>query len=412
MPAVCLYFQVHQPFRLRPFSIFEIGRPGPPRYFDDAKNQAILERVAAHCYVPANRLLLDLLRRHEGRFKIAFSITGTALDQMVSWAPHVRASFAALVATGAVECLGETDNHSLAALYSWDEFADEVAAHRPRITQLTGRAPIVFRNTELIYADELARRAARLGFAWVLADGVPRVLGARTPGHAFTAPGAERTVVLTKYSALSDDIAFRFSDRNWPECPLTADKFAAWVRATEGEFETVNLFLDYETFGEHQWASTGIFEFLRALPEEILRYPENRFVTPSELVRQLPPGGVLHCPDWISWADVDRDLTAWLGNSLQTEAARAMYGLRDPVLATGDPDLIRTWRRPLTSDHFYYMCLKWFADGDVHKYFSPYDSPYDAYIYFMNVASDLRLRCGVDRRAGRRPRPAPQPAVA
>lgn len=402
MPAVCLYFQVHQPYRLRPFSIFEIGRPGPPRYFDDAKNQAIFERVAAHCYVPANRLLLDLIRRHEGRFKIAFSVTGTALDQMASWAPQVRASFQALAATGAVEFLGETDNHSLAALYSWDEFADEVATHRARIAELTGLASAVFRNTELIYSDELARRVAELRFAGVLADGVPRVLAGRSPGHAFSAPGAQRLAVLTKYAPLSDDIAFRFSDRSWSEWPLTASKFAAWIRATEGEFETVNLFLDYETFGEHQWASTGIFDFLGALPEEILRYPENRFVTPSELVRQLPPRGVLHSPDWISWADVDRDLTAWLGNDLQTEAARAVYGLREPVLATGDPELIGTWRRLLTSDHFYYMCLKWFADGDVHKYFSPYGSPYDAYIYFMNVASDLRLRCGVDRRAGRR----------
>jgi alpha-amylase len=407
MPAICFYFQVHQPYRLRPYSFFDIGEPGPARYFDEGRNAEIVKRVAAKCYVPVNRLLLNLIHRHEGRFSVAFSITGTALDQIARYTPQVLASFDALAETGHVEFLAETDNHSLSALYSWSEFEAEVAAHRSRITSRFGRAPVVFRNTELIYSDALAPHVERLGFAGVLCDGVPRILGGRTPGRLFRAAGTERLVVLTKYPQLSDDIAFRFSDRNWKEWPLTAPKFASWVRALEGNFETVNLFMDYETFGEHQWSPTGVLEFLSALPEAVLRYPENRFATPGELVRSLAPVGELSSPDWISWADVDRDLTAWVGNDLQKEAARAIYELQEPVLARGDEQLITTWRRLLTSDHFYYMCLKWFADGDVHKYFSPYQSPYDAYIYYMNVVNDLRWRLGLDHRIGRHRSAAP-----
>jgi alpha-amylase len=402
--AVCFYFQVHQPYRLRPFSIFDVGVGDEPRWFDDEKNAALLGRVAAKCYIPTNRLLLELIDRFEGRFKVAFSVTGTALDQLAQRTPHVVRSFEALAATGAVEFLCETDNHSLSALHHAVEFDEEVAAHRARITALTGRAPTVFRNTELIYNDWLAQHVEQLGFTGILADGVPRVLGGRSPGHLYAAAGAGAIKVLTKHAQLSDDIAFRFSNRGWSEWPLTAPKFASWLRALDGSEETVNLFLDYETFGEHQWASTGIFDFLRALPGEVLRHPELRFATPSELIAELPVRGVLSSPDWISWADVDRDLTAWLGNNLQTEAARAVYALREPVLAAGDPLLLQQWRRLLTSDHFYYMCLKWFADGDVHKYFSPYGSPYDAYIQYMHVLQDVRVRCGLESAAGRRTR--------
>jgi alpha-amylase len=396
-----LYFQVHQPYRLRRFSVFDISQPGPPRYFDDATNAAVMTRAAGKCYTPVNAILLDLIRQFEGRFRVAFSITGTALDQMAEHAPEALESFRALAATGAVEFLAETDQHSLSSLFSWEEFDAEVAAHRARITQLAGAAPTVFRNTELIYSNALARHVAALGFAGVLADGVPRVLGGRSPGYAYTAAGHPELVVLTKHPSMSDDIAFRFADRQWSEWPLTAPKYAAWIRALESSADTVNLFMDYETFGEHQWESTGILDFLRALPGEVLRYPENRFATPGELVRALRPRGEFHSPDWISWADVDRDLTAWLGDDLQWDAGRAIYALREAILGGGDPELIRVWRRLLTSDHLYYMCLKWSADGDVHRYFSPYDSPYDAYIYFMNVVTDLRQRCGLDPAAGR-----------
>ena len=402
MPAVCFYFEVHQPFRLRPFTIFDIGSGPTPVYFDDAKNAEIVRRVAAKCYIPVNRVLLHEIHRHEGRFRVAFSVTGTALDQLASHAPHVLESFDALAATGAVEFLCETDNHSLAALYSWDEFDAVVASHRARIRALSGREPTVFRNTELIYSDQLAKRVEALGFQGVLADGVPRILDGRSPGFAYRPAGAGGLVTLTKNPELSDDIAFRFSDRNWKDWPLTAPKFAAWIRALEGHAQTVNLFMDYETFGEHHWAPTGILEFLSALPQEILRYPENSFATPGELVQRLEPRGEFHSPGWISWADVDRDLSAWLGNHLQQDAARTIYDLREPVLKSGDATLLTTWRRLLTSDHFYYMSLKAFGDGEVHRYFSPYGSPYDAYIYFMNVASDFRFRLGLDRKAGPR----------
>ncbi len=401
MPAVCFYFQVHQPYRLRPFTIFDVGVGDRPSYFDDAKNAEIIRRVADKCYRPTNRLLLDLIDRHAGAFSVAFSLTGTVIDQLAAHAPDVLESFKALAATGCVELLCETDNHSLSAIMDWDEFALEVSAHRKRMADVFGAAPRVFRNTELIYNDELARRVEGLGFEGILIDGVPRVLDGRSPGHLYTAAGTTHLAVLPKNSPLSDDIAFRFSNQAWSEWPLTAPKFAAWVHALEGTQEAVNLFLDYETFGEHQWASTGIFDFVAALPAEILRYRENRFATPSALVRDLRPAGTLHTDAWISWADVDRDLTAWLGNSLQREAARQVYELRDVVRDSGDADLVHSWRRLLTSDHFYYMCLKWFADGDVHKYFSPYGSPYDAYIYYINVLQDIRVRCGVERIAGR-----------
>jgi alpha-amylase len=401
MPAVCFYFQVHQPFRLRPFTIFDVGAGDHPVYFDEAKNAEIIRRVADKCYRPANRLLLDLIDRHGGAFSVAFSLTGTVIDQLAAHAPDVLESFKALAATGHVELLCETDNHSLSAVLDWNEFALEVAAHRMRIADVFGAAPTIFRNTELIYNDELGRRVEQLGFAGILIDGVPRVLGTRSPGHVYTAAGTSRLALLPKNSTLSDDIAFRFSNQAWPEWPLTAPKFAAWVHSLAGREDTVNLFLDYETFGEHQWESTGIFDFLAELPAEILRYSENWFATPSRLVRDLPSRGTLHAPDWISWADVDRDLTAWLGNSLQREAARQVYALREVVEASGGTGLVQAWQRLLTSDHFYYMCLKWFADGDVHKYFSPYGSPYDAYIYYVNVLQDLRIRCGVERVAGR-----------
>jgi alpha-amylase len=401
MPAVCFYFQVHQPYRLRPFTVFDIGQPGPPAYFDEARNAAIIERVAAKCYLPVNAILLELIRRHHGRFRVAFSVSGTTFDQLAEHVPAAIASFEELAATGCVEFLCETSHHSLAALFSWDEFRDQVLAQRERIRQFCGVEPTIFRNTELIYSDELAAHVAELGFAGILADGVPRILGGRTPGHLYSAAGHPELAVLCKHPSLSDDIAFRFSNRGWSEWPLTAPTYASWIRGLEGTEETVNLFMDYETFGEHQWKDSGILEFLDALPTALLRYPGNRFATPAELARTLPRRGEFSSADWISWADVDRDLTAWLGNSLQWDAGRSIYALRDAVLGSGDNALVRAWRRLLASDHLYYMCLKWAADGDVHKYFSPYESPYAAFINFMNVVSDLRLRCGLDEAAGR-----------
>jgi alpha-amylase len=392
MPSVCFYFQVHQPFRLRRYGLFDIGRKSD--YFDDAKNREVALKVAHKCYLPANALLYELIQRHEGDFKVAFSITGTALEQFERWCPEVLESFQKLVATGCVELLGETYHHSLAFLADRGEFDVQVDAHRARIEHLFGARPQVFRNTELIFSNEVAHHVAARGFRGVLAEGADRVLGWRSPHFLYAPAGRPELKLLLKSYRLSDDIAFRFGDRGWRDHPLSAEKFASWIHAVNGLGHVVNLFMDYETFGEHQWAETGIFEFMRHLPREVLAHPDGGFVTPSQAVEAFPAMAELDVPDFVSWADAERDLTAWTGNAMQRSALRAVFELREPVLASGDPALIDDWRRLTTSDHFYYMCTKFFADGDVHKYFSPYESPYEAYLAMLNVLSDLALRAG------------------
>jgi alpha-amylase len=395
---VCFYFQVHQPYRLRRYGVFEIGRRRD--YFDDAANDAIVRKVAEKCYLPMNALLLELIDRFEGRFRVAFGITGTALEQLERSCPEALRSFQALAATGCVEILSETYYHSLAFLESPAEFDEQVAAHRELVLRLFGARPRVFRNTELVYNDALARHLAARGYEGVLAEGADRVLGWRSPHFVYRPAGAPALALLLKSYRLSDDIAFRFGDRAWEGHPLSAEKFAGWVHAVNGLGHVVNLFMDYETFGEHQWAETGIFEFMRRLPAEILAHPDGGFVTPTEAVRAYPRVAELAVPEFVSWADQERDLTAWLGNGMQRSALRGLYELRDAVRASGDPALLSDWRRLTTSDHFYYMCTKFFADGDVHKYFSPYESPYEAYIAFSNALCDVALRAG---RPGWRP---------
>lgn len=390
MPAVCFYFQVHQPYRLRHYTFFDIG--ANPFYEDEDANCDILLKVARKCYLPMNELLLDLIRRHEGRFKVSFSLSGTALDQFEEYAPEVLESFQALARTGCVEFLDETYCHSLSFLFSRREFRSQVARHRQRMRELFGQTPRVFRNTELIYNNDLAREIEDLGYDAVLAEGADHVLGWRSPGYLYQPAGCTRLKLLLKNYALSDDIAFRFSNREWSEYPLTADKFASWAHAVNTRGDLINLFMDYETFGEHQWAASGIFDFMRALPDAILRHPDFCFRTPSEAAASLAPRARLDVPQFMSWADAERDLTAWLGNDMQHDAIRALYACEPRVLALGDPGVTRSWERLQTSDHFYYMCTKWFSDGDVHKYFNPYGTPYDAYINFMNVLADFTLR--------------------
>jgi alpha-amylase len=390
MPSVCCYFQVHQPYRLRRFRVFDIGRSRD--YFDDAANREILHKVAAKCYLPANRLLLELIERHQGRFKVAVSISGTALDQLEAWSPETLRSFQELAATGCVELLAETDRHSLSFVFDREEFDHQVDRHVERIETLFGQRPAVFRNTELIFSNALARHLQQRGFRAVLAEGVDRVLGWRSPCFLYASTSAPSLPVLLKHYRLSDDIAFRFSNRGWEEHPLTAPKFATWVNRLHGAGQLLNLFMDYETFGEHQWAETGIFEFLERVPGELLAHPDNDFVTPSEAVARYPRAGLVDVHDFTSWADLERDLSAWLGNDMQRTAAEALYGLRPAIYRSGDPELLEAWQRLTTSDHLYYLCTKWFSDGDVHKYFNPYESPYEAYIALMNVLNDLALR--------------------
>ncbi len=390
MASVVFYFQVHQPYRLRRFSIFDRGDD----YFDERVNREILRRVATKCYLPTNAVLYELIQRHDGRFKVAFSLTGTVIEQFKQYMPEVLASFQRLAETGAIEFLAETYCHSLSFLYSRDEFAEQVRAHHRLIEETFHRAPTVFRNTELIYNNEVAQAAAELGYGVVLCEGADHVLGVRQPTYLYTPPDQPAVKLLLKNYRLSDHIAFRFSDRGWSEYPLTPAKFANWVNQVNGDGYVVNLFLDYETFGEHQWAETGIFDFLRDLPEAVFALPGNDFGTPASCAAEFPPNGEFDVPHMISWADVERDLSAWLGNAMQSNALHELYRLEPAVKGKGDEKLLQDWRRLQSSDHFYYMCTKYLADGTVHKYFNPYDTPYDSFINFMNVLDNLRARIG------------------
>ncbi len=390
MPSVCFYFQVHQPLRLKHYTVFDDS----DHYFDEGKNAFICRKVANKCYLPANRLLLDMIRRYDGRFRIAYSITGVLLEQLHNYSPEVMSTFDALAETGCVEFLAETYYHSLSFLYSRDEFIEQVEKHIETIDYLFGQKPRVFRNTELIYNNDLAALIESMGnFDAVITEGADHILGRRSPNFVYHPKGCSKLKLLLKNYSLSDDIAFRFSNRGWSQWPLTADKYARWVSSINGNGNVVNLFMDYETFGEHQWADTGIFDFVRHLPDEILRHPDNNFKTPSEVVQSYQSVDTVDVPHIISWADTERDLSAWLGNAMQSNAIHELYRLERKIKKTGDERIIADWRKLQASDHFYYMCTKYFADGDVHKYFNPYDSPYDSYINFMNVLDNLNSRC-------------------
>ncbi|MDH4239742.1 MAG: glycoside hydrolase family 57 protein [Phycisphaerae bacterium] len=390
MASICFYFQVHQPLRLRHYTVFDKNS----HYFDDYKNSSICRKVANKCYLPANRLLLDIIRQFGGRFRIAYSITGVLLEQLDSFSPEVMSTFDALAETGCVEFLAETYYHSLSSLYSRDEFVEQVNKHTETIEYLFGQTPRVFRNTELIYNNDLAVLVESMGkFDAILTEGANHILGFRSPNFVYRPQCCRKLKLLMKNYSLSDDIAFRFSNRSWPEWPLTAEKFARWVSDVNGNGNVVNLFMDYETFGEHQWEDTGIFDFMRHLPEQILRHPDNDFKTPSEIVQAYEPVDTVDVPHLISWADTERDLSAWLGNAMQSNAIHELYRLEKKIKKTSDEKIISDWRKLQVSDHFYYMCTKYFADGDVHKYFNPYDSPYDSYINFMNVLNNLQSRC-------------------
>ena len=385
MTNICMYFQVHQPFRLRKYQVFDIGNNH--NYFDEQKNKQVMEKVAQKCYLPATKTILDLVRKHKG-FKVSYSISGTALDQFEAYAPKVIDLFKELADTGSVEFLSETYHHSLSFLFNKDEFKEQVSMHRKRIKNLFGVKPTVFRNTELVYNNELAKTVEEMGYKAVLAEGADHVLQWRSPNFVYQPKGCSKLRLLLKNYKLSDDIAFRFSQQSWQGWPLTAPKFVDWLSPIMGD--STNLFMDYETFGEHQWEDTGIFNFLKHMPAEALKRNIG-FHLPSEAAK-FKPKESLDIHNVVSWADVERDLSAWLGNRLQNSAHNHLYAMLPDVLKTKDKQLLEDWRKLSTSDHFYYMCTKWFADGDVHKYFNPYDSPYDAFITFMNVLNDMQRR--------------------
>lgn len=390
--SIQLYLHVHQPWRLKPYTAFETGLDH--EYFtasphSNRNNANILRKVARKSYLPTNKILKELLEKYPG-FKLSISITGTFIEQCEQFAPEIIDSFRELINTGKVEVVGETYYHSLAFFYNRAEFDRQVAMHAEKIHDLFGVTPTAFRNTELAYNNDLGKWADIHGYKAVLAEGWDKVLGWRSPNYLYKPSDTSSTRLLLKNYKLSDDIAFRFSDHSWNEYPLTADKYIDWLNKTDGDL--INLFIDYETFGEHQWAETGIFDFLKDLPRKWLANKDHKFMTISEAATSGEPAGTLDVPYTTTWADSERDLSAWLGNRMQQEAEHYIYSLAPSILATGDINLIGDWRRLTTSDHAYYMSTKYWNDGDVHAYFSPYKSPYDAFLNYMNVVRDLKYR--------------------
>lgn len=401
--GIVLYMHVHQPFRVREYSVFDTATKhdyfDEPIYDTERNNEQILRKVADKSYRPMNALLEKLLTTHPD-FRVSLSITGTFIEQAERWAPDVLDSFKRLVDTGRVEIVAETYYHSLAFFYSRDEFERQVEAHRHKIREVFGVETQVFRNTELAYNDDLARWADGHGFKGILAEGWDPILEWRSPNHVYRPTGTENIALLMKNYRLSDDLAFRFSNQAWEQWPLHADTYTRWANDSLGDQQIINLFMDYETFGEHQWEDTGIFGFFEHFVGNWLSNEHNTFYTVSEAIDAHQPVGEISMPHTVTWADTERDLTAWLGNSMQHEAMRHLYALEADILRTGDGGLIADWRKLQTSDHVYYMCTKWFTDGDVHAYFSPYESPYDAFLYYINALRDVRYRLHAHHQTG------------
>ncbi|MGC8516535.1 MAG: glycoside hydrolase family 57 protein [Candidatus Acidifodinimicrobium sp.] len=380
MPNVTFYFEVHQPMRLKRELYFDNDN----NFIDIERNRSIFNRVSDKCYIPATDLLISLVKEHP-ELKVSFSFTGTFFEQAEAFRPEVIQKFQELFDTGNMDLLDETYYHSLAYLISKDEFVEQIALHKQLMKKYFNYSPTVFRNTEAMYSNGIAESVEHLGYKGIIAEGWDKILGWRSPNYVYKPPSGDIGVLLRNYR-LSDDVGFRFSSKDWVDYPLTADKYADWISKNDGE--TVNIFIDYETFGEHQWKETGIFEFLRYLPYELLKRKVG-FNTVSE-TSNLKRVGIFDSQDIISWADIDRDLSAWLGNKMQDSAFNRLKELEGQVKNGGSEDLLKMWRYLQTSDNFYYMCTKWFADGDIHKYFNFYDSPYLAYINYMNMLSKLK----------------------
>lgn len=401
--GIVLYLHVHQPFRVRKYSVFDTAVNhdyfNDPAYDTERNNEQVFRKVADKSYRPMNALLQKMLDTHPD-FKVSLSITGTFIEQAQMWAPDVIESFQNMVKSGRVEIVSETYYHSLAFFYSRREFERQVEFHRTKIRELFGVETSVFRNTELAYNNDLAKWADGYGFKGILSEGWDPILGWRSPNYVYKPPETNNISLLLKNYKLSDDLAFRFSDKEWSEFPLDADRYDTWVNDSMGDMQVVNLFMDYETFGEHQWEDTGIFNFFEAFTGKWLSNPANTFYTVSGAIEAHKPVDEVSMPYTVTWADTERDLTAWLGNSMQQEALRHLYSMEDDIMRTGDMNLIADWRKLQTSDHVYYMCTKWFNDGDVHAYFSPYESPYDAFLYFMNAMRDIRWRLHNDHKTG------------
>ncbi|WP_297085562.1 glycoside hydrolase family 57 protein [uncultured Draconibacterium sp.] len=390
MKSVCLYFQIHQPFRHRRYRFFDIGNDH--YYYDDYSNESIVRQIADNCYLPANKLLLKLAKQHGSKFKVAFSVTGVALEQFELYVPEVIESFQELAKTGCVEFLAETNSHSLSALKDRDSFISEVKRHDEQIFRLFGQRPKVFRNTEMIYSDEIGDMVAKMGYAGILTEGAKHVLGWKSPNFLYVNAINPRLKVLMRNYKMSDDIAFRFSDKNWDEYPLTAEKFTGWMEKIGDKEEVLNLFMGYDTFGYRHTKQSGIFAFLEALAKEIVSSKSIKFAAPSELVKELQPISMVSVPHPISWSDEERDLSAWIGNGMQKEAFGKLYDMNKQMQKCTDATLKKDWNYLQVSDHFFYMSTKYFTDGNPHKSYNHFDSPYEAFINYMNVLSDFKIR--------------------
>lgn len=393
MAAINFYFHVHQPWRIRKYEVFNVGNDH--NYFDENReedlNKVVIKKVAEKCYLPMNQLLLHLLEKHPD-FAFSFSITGVFLDQLERYAPEVLDSFILLSKTKRVEFIGETYYHSLASIYSEEEFNEQVEAQSARLENLFGQRPRVFRNTELVYSNDIAKRVEKLGFIGMLAEGVDRYLFWKKPNFVYHAKDLPNFKLLLKNYRLSDDIAFRFGQKSWCQWPLTAEKFHGWLDSDGIIGEVINLFMDFETFGEHQWADTGIFQFIEKLVDNVVLDSKHFFTTPSKTFELFEVKDEYDVSEITSWADTERDLSAWRGNTMQWSALETIYEMERKVKESGDLGLLHDWRRLQTSDHYYYMCTKWWNDGDVHAYFSPMDTPYDGYNRFNNAIADLMWR--------------------
>ena len=387
MKNICFYFQIHQPNRLKRYRFFNIG--GDHYYYDDFANEDFIQRVSEVSFIPANRLLLDMIKEYHGKFKVAFSISGIALDQLEIYAPEVIDGFKELSDTGCVEFLAETQGHSLASLIDPEGLKKQVKDHSEKIEILFGQKPRVFRNTELIFSDEIADLVYNMGFSGMLTPGAKRTLGWKSPNYIYQSAEQPKLKLLMRNPRFSDDIANNFSNYSWNEYPLTADKFINWIAATPKEEQVINLFMNYEVLGNFQKKNSGIFDFMRALP----RFSHEKnigFATPSEILSILKPVDSISSMHPISWVGEERDISPWLGNTLQQEAFNKLYELAERVSLSESRRLIQDWIYLQASDHFYYMGTK----NDLP--FSPYSSPYDAFNTYMNVLSDFKERVNAE----------------
>jgi len=383
---IILYFQVHQPRRLRTVNFFDI--PNELCYFNDALNGSIIRRIADHCYLPANDLLLKLIGKFP-QIKITFSLSGVVIEQLEAYAPEVLDSFRKLAATGCVEFLSETYYHSLASLINTDEFEVQVLQHAEKMYEVFGVRPTVFRNTELIYNNEIGRRVAMMGFRGIFTEGHENVLSKESPHQLYCHPDVNDLKIFMRNYRLSDDIAFRFVQDG---TRLEITRYMEWLNAMPDTERLVNLAMDYETFGEHQKAETGIFTFLEQLLTTLATSKKFEMVLPSDALEHVEGDKTISVESHLSWADEERDLSAWLGNEMQKDAFNSIMKLERDVKALQDKTLLENWRYLQTSDHFYYMSVKTDNDGTIHSYFSPFPSSYEAFISFMNVVTHLTNR--------------------